>query len=329
MFQTLKNRTTLETGSHHDDVISNETLDFLIENLSDVPSDRIDRMDLRKTRGDLCALITSIKTYGLSPSLLAFVNYNNNLGDVVKSIPSIESLKTDLSADQAATIVSDLTTLLHTLESAEEGLIEDVSVHALKAVVSLLVTKVFSIVDSIVCNRYKTWKEDRENRRASVIPFDTLTKLLHAVDTFPRVVGELITLTLPRTEEDYKTFLSNIDTLCSPLSALGIHVSNEDINVTTLPSPQKESIEILGYKENSLNELSILADHVKTNSLALKSISFNSLDYQLRTVQRNDRHFVKKGYSLTHDIIKTGIVRVMKILVLTKTTINTIKKFYK
>ena len=319
----------LRTTGQESITISEESLDLLIDHLSDVPAHRIKQMQRNQTRRELEALVSAIETYGTSRSLVAFANYTSILSSVIPSLPAVESLTTDLSVKDSSEIITDIRTFDLRDTTAEEGILSSIVEHTLKSVAATFVVRIIELIGHLGIDKYRAWKDDRDNRRAEVIPFKMLTDLLRATDVFPRVANELTSLTLPKTEEEYIAFVLKVDSISSPLTALGIHITNSDIRTISFPIAVKENIESLGYRENSLGVIGSLIEHAKVSSSAVKSINFNSMDQQFRDATKAERDYVHKGYGLIEDVITTGAVRVVKILRLAKRTINDIKRYYK
>jgi len=297
--------------------------DYLIENLADTSASLARRQRITKTQRDITALISVIEIYGASPSLFAFVNYDGVLGRAVASVPSVESLTSDLSMLDVEQIIKDLKKIDLTIAY------EKFDFGALKEIVTAITIVKAAITAYTV---FKEWKEDRENHIATVIPYSILSQQLHAAQSIGPV-AEKASSTLPKTKDDYTNFVKQVVQSASSLSALGVHVSLVDnaieITVDGLPQAQKANIESLGYRGSTITDL---ANQVaQASDYATHHISFMTTgpDESHFSSDENERQWQIKAWTEVADIVDTAARRLLRLVKLTESTIRTISPFYK
>ena len=110
-----------EDSTDNQVIISESEFSFLIQNLPTLPSHVQKNNLIIKTKRELQALISAIETYGITPSLIKFVNYNGIIGRLNPTIAALENLSNiELTDDQTTTLINELNNI--NLELAEERL---------------------------------------------------------------------------------------------------------------------------------------------------------------------------------------------------------------
>ena len=326
MFEALKTEGTLESLTlMNGNGISQETLDFFIDNLVDVPGTRVARIQRNQTKREISALITAIEAHGMTASLLAFANHDGSLGTVIRSIPSVYSLTSEkLSSSKTAQIVTDLKSL--NLDIATESAAEFIV-----PIVGGFIQLIGQVITSILAYKgWRAWRDDKKNRIGYVIPFNVLTTYLEEAQKAPEILESLNTLTLPTTEEESTQFYHKVESILNQLKDLGIHVSGEDVTVSPLPDIVKVSIEHVGYGESALSDIVSHAERMKSTLSSLKSLSTRAYISQLNAItDKEEKTHAQHAFSLINDINHTVLTRVTKIIKLTNKVINGIKGFYK
>ena len=176
---------------------------------------------------------------------------------------------------------------------------------------------------------YTKYKDDKENRRATIIPFSALTGYLKGAADAVRVINQFSSLTLPKTAEEYVEFVKKIGSITAPLSSLGVHVMEDTVSLLDTPTPTKNSIETLGYGVSSLSIIAELSDQANKGLDSLKSINFASLDQQYVSAKDEEKKYIKRGVALVKDVVHMTSVRITFVIGITKSTVSAISRYYK
>ena len=304
-------------------MMSQDTFDNLVENLSKTSSSLTRRLQRAKTQEEIAALIAAIETYGVSPSLLAFANYNGILGRVVPSIPSVETLTPDLADLDSAKIVAELKAIQ--FESAEEGF----NFGALKEIITAI-TIIKTAISAYTA--YKDWKEDRENHVTTVVPYATLSQQLHASDAIGPVADHA-NASLPKNKDEYADFIKQVVQASSALSTLGIHVALVNnaphIAVDELPETQKVNIESVGYRATTITDLANLVTQASDHATQHVNFMTAGPDENKMSHDEEEKQWQMKAWCAVADIVDTAARRLLRLVKLTESTIKNISPFYK
>jgi hypothetical protein len=309
-----------------DVVISEETLDFLIDNQAEIPHSAILRMKGTQTQQELQALITAIETYGISPALLAFANYNGVLSNIVPSIPSVEMLTTS---------EIDSTKILSDIKSLQLNNPEITSANEVFKFPTALIPAIWAAWGiGAIFQYYKRWKDDKANRVAEVVPFNELMKYLRAGDVVVRVSKELEHVILPKNKEEFEASNKKLNNTCAVLAQFGVHVSTDAILTSELPTAQKANIESLGYHENSLSQIATAVERIKQTMLQIKDFSTTSaffaemFDKQWSDDKTEQDYQSNIALTITY-VIDAATTRLVKIVSMANKTVKAIAPYYK
>jgi hypothetical protein len=321
-------------------VISDEALDSLIDNLADVPARRVLRMRQNTTKSEVAALIASIETFGLSRALLAFANHDGALRASVPSIPALESMAADLTVEGSAAVLEALKAIKLDVndEAGEEelrgafqwfttimgflgGLFPGIVLYAVYTVWN-------DYRDEIAARRRgddKRGAAAKDEKIASVVPYNTIVGYLGDLVEVPVVLKSVLSIPLPKTDEEYTKFLEQIERRLAPLGKLGVHVSKTGhLTGSDLATAVHGDIRKIGYTEDSLKHIAELAKHGEVVETEL-----HALLKSLQELPADGDKIAGRAVTLLEDIVHTTLIRMTKILHLVKHTCQSIEHFYK
>ena len=336
MFKLLQTINDSESPTEGNITISQEQFNFLVANLSSVPASTIRRNERNRTRRELKAIISAIETYGVSPALLAFANYNGVLGKAVPAIPSVEALSTDS--------VIDAENILLELKSIN---IEDVANEKLGTLqwIAVILGFLSSIIGGIILYVVFTSWNDNEDRKkneaasaqsridrmATVTRYSEVVDYLNAVIRLPSVLKGIISIHLPENHNQYHgEFLSSLDnTVDHNLKDIRVSLDDEYLYANSIGNPVHGDIVNLGYTEGSLSHIASLAKRCESIEQELRDIQ--RMLSGLKPIDKNDesQKYSSKAIRLIEDVTHVSLAQTVKILQLAKHTCDTIKHFYK
>ena len=333
--------------------IKEETLDFLITSLPDIPLRQEQKKKVSKTREELDALIVSIETYGLSKGLVSFANTHGILETVTPSINGLLSLDTEELASRKEDVLAELRNISVEDTPSVEGLgalqwfAMILSLIYLNLIPSIILYTGFTMWNAITSsptNNKTTTHSQSQNtthqkqdvsRVATVIPYRHIISYIQSINKVPDVLERVVTLKLPKNQNEYDEFFSGHITKLVMSDLLNIGISLKEINgsddrieVLDLVSPVTADITSLGYTEHSLSQLAFEAAKYEHSETELKNIYTKLRSLSVVYIDADSKHYSNKAIDLITDIIHVTMTRCVKILYLTKHTCRTIEHFY-
>ena len=319
-----------------------ELLDMLIDEQNDIPIRRMKIMQKSQTQKELSALITAIETYGPTPSLLAFANHDGFLGTAVSSIPSLETLSNAMTELESAQIIADLKALSLVIamnndsdELAEESYRNPTLPRGAFQWITVVTLMFMAFLPGLVLNAaYVYWNmaQDRKKHIVYNIPYNLLLTYLKTLVDLPEILKTIASIPLPKTEDSYTHFVTSVVQHTAPLKAIGIHVESDvEINVDKLKSLDYSNIEEAGYIESSLKTIAEESRKIQSRIPEIKALK-EKLIQTHKSIQSEPPEEAKHSRPATifvEDIIRTSLVRMSKILKLTRRISNEIRPLYK
>lgn len=338
MFTGLKPTASLEALPSPQAI---DPLDLLIPMLSELSPGYVAQMQRQKTRTELVALIAAIETHGFSRALLSFVDHDGTLRAAIPSLPALESLTTDLSAEDSADILTALKALTIEDVPAEERLT------LLQGLITILLIPFGGVPAIIAFLIFTGWNADsdmaadarRKNqpasaepqreRIASVVPYNTIVSYLQDLVEVPGILTGMVAIPLPKTVVERAHFQDALSHKVAPLNKLGIHVTTTgQVSTTELATPVHGDITKIGYTEHSLKNIAELAQHIEAAEKTLKALPLDHLERQKKEVDGEELKFVTEGLALVTEVLHASAVRMIKIVHLAKHTCQSIEHFY-
>jgi hypothetical protein len=197
--------------------------------------------------------------------------------------------------------------------------------------------KIFGIVLGVIAliggailayRAWKKWKDNKAAHIATVVPYSIVMKQLTGLAQASHICKQLEALTLPKTEEQWSSFQSRVDTIAAPLTTVGIRVIGNTVRTDELPAAVHDKIENHGYGEGSLTTIVDMVKKLKAVTTELGTVTCKELLHQIDQASPEERKFASRGYNLVDAVVHTTTIRMTKIMHRTKSVVDSIKGFY-
>lgn len=226
-------------------------------NLVEMAPERL-RMTMENLK-DLQNLRTSIKLFGMTKSLLSFANHDHSLTALIPEIPSLETLKTDLSPKQSQDIIVALEAKIGalisyiwtTLKSDFKAFFQKNKYH----LVGLdSIVRAVDDMNHLLSEGRQFDKDYAEQKKVKLPKFNDLINIIKHIHDYVEMVSEYVKQSLPLTHSEYHDWINKLDksmmkykSICrytlNPSGHMGLHNSDSELKHVY----EKTSLTELGY----------------------------------------------------------------------------------
>ena len=255
MFSSLKSREVVADTNSSSQLLN----DLFVESLqldAELQVDVQDILTIRTTINELRALYVSVETYGLTPSLLHFANTNNQLSNVIPTIPSLESLSaefTDVDRDAALegianTIKNTIQKILSKIKAMFDKIISRRKLRAQS--IDELRKQLSHYTDMVKDKTFNT--EVFQQLTAKLFKYDILIEFAEIATCGNSLLSDLMKLELPDTREAHEVFEKKFsDTIHEHVGKYSVVFKDKFIT----PKVIKAQFSTMGYSEQSFSAI--------------------------------------------------------------------------
>ena len=199
--------------------VANEELNFYIPStrFDQISIDEINLRNIKATISELRGLNESIKTYGLTRSLISFADHTGALSKHISAVPSLENLNFDQSPQRAVNVVAALEgKLLDRIKAfmsafAHVFTVKYESLEELDSKIQDMVTHVHSdgLVFSI--SEARNWNDE------DVLHYEELLQGLGVVPAAQSVIKQVFNLPLPKNDAQFESWAAQVYHMVQPV----------------------------------------------------------------------------------------------------------------